>query len=215
MPNGNEPYLQETYYCDFNNPVFRNVPIKHSKSLRAASIEVFLFVRDSFPLCADSLKTKASETLKKKYGACWNKALLMVALLRKYSIPSRIVKHPLKKDFLKPILGNDFLFINNPYYHCFVQINIDGNWIFADPSLDAKSYEKLYLPLGVKWNINWDGKSDHVIHNDKIVGRVEQLDDIDKSFNSGLGNRSTPGFLIPFFNNKYWKKTGWDQIMNK
>ncbi len=215
MQDRNQAYLKETYYCDYNNPIFQDVPIKPSKSTRDTAIDVFHFVRDNFPLSADTVKVSASETMKKGYGACWNKALLMVALLRKYSIPGRIVKHPLKKEFLKPLIGNDVLFLNNPYYHCFVQVLVDGNWVLADPSLDAVSYEKLYRPLHVKWNINWDGKTDHKIHVDKILGQVEIINDIDASFNSGLGNRSTPGFLIPVFNKKYWKKTGWHHKMIK
>lgn len=215
MPDNNEAYLKETYYCDYHDPIFQTIPLPSPQSLRAASIEIFRYVRDTLPLSAESLNVKASETMKKKYGACWNKALLMVALLRKHAIPSRIVAHPLKKDFLKPLLGNDVLFINNPYHHCFVQLAIEGSWLYADPSLDKITFEKLYLPLGPAWNIDWDGKSDHIIHTDKILGPPRVIEDIDASFNSGIGNRSTPSFLLPLFNKRYWKKTGWDQVMNQ
>ncbi|MCU0848729.1 MAG: transglutaminase family protein [Spirochaetes bacterium] len=215
MSENNKMFLNETYYCDFNNPVFENLPINLSKSISSTAVEIFNFVRDSLPLCADAIKVKASETMRKKYGACWNKALLLAAISRKYSIPGRIVKRPLNKNFLKPLLGNDVFFINNPYYHYFVQMLIDGQWTYADPSLDSKSFDALYRPLNVAWGIKWDGKSDHIIHNENILGPIEVIDDIDQAFNSGLGNRSTPGYLINILNKKYWKKTGWDKVLIK
>ena len=117
MEEHNQSYLKETYFCDFNHPIFKNISINKTNSTSATAIEIFNYVRDNLPLCSDLVKVKASETMNKRYGACWNKALLMVAILRKYSIPGRIVKHPLKKDFLKPIIGNDSIFVNNPFYH--------------------------------------------------------------------------------------------------
>jgi hypothetical protein len=215
MENNKDINLQETYYCDFNNPIIQNISKHILESKHHTVIRIFNFVRDNYPLCADVVKVKASETAEKGYGACWNKALVMTALLRNSSIPSRMVKHPLKREFLEPLMGDDVQFLNNPFYHCFVQVLIEGKWIFADPSLDSKSYEVLYRPLNVKWNITWDGKTDHIIHNDKILGPIEIIDDIDNSFNSGLGNNSTPEFLIPLLNRKYWEKTGWDKEMNK
>ncbi len=215
MSENNQMYLKETYYCNFNHPFFEKLQINHSKSKSSTAVEIFNFVRDTLPLCGDAVKVKASETMIKQYGACWNKALLLVALCRKYSIPSRIVKHPLNKHFLKPLLGNDVLFINNPYYHCFVQMHIDGKWIYADPSLDNKTFESLYRPLNVTWGIKWDGKSDHIIYNENILGPIEIIEDIDQTFNSGLGNKSNPRFIINILNKKYWKKTGWDKVLIK
>ena len=94
-----------------------------------------------------------------------------------------------------------------------MQVYVDGKWVYADPSLDSKSYEILYRPLNVKWDIHWDGKSDHIIHNDKISGPIEIIEDIDKEFNAGLGNRPNFGFLVPIQNKKYWKKYGWDKLI--
>ncbi len=178
-------------------------------------ITLFEFVRDNYPLCSDGVKVKASETAKKGYGACWNKALLLIALLRNSFILSRLVKIPLKREFLQPLIGDDVQFLNNPFYHCFVQILIDDRWVFADPSLDSISFDVLYRPLNVEWNITWDGQTDHIIHTDKILGPIELIENIDNLFNSGLGNHLTPESLIPIMNKKYWEKTGWDKEMKK
>lgn len=213
MKNGENRNLQETYYCDFNNPILQNMSKNILKSKQDVAIKLFEFVRDNYPLSVDIEKVKASETAQKGYGACWNKALLMIALLRNSLIPSRIVKIPLKREFLEPLIGDDVQFLNNPFHHFFVQILIDNKWLYADPSVDSKSYKVLYLPLNVEWNVTWDGKTDHVIHKDKILGPIEIIDEIDNSFNSGLGNNLTPESLIPLMNKKYWGKTGWDKGM--
>jgi hypothetical protein len=213
MQNSEDHNFQETYYCNFHNPILQNLSKNILESKNNKAIKLFEFVRDNYPLCADGVKVKASETAEKGYGACWNKALLLTALLRNSLIPSRMVKIPLKREFLEPLIGDDVQFLNNPFYHCFVQMFIDDHWVFADPSLDSKSFNVLYRPLNVEWNITWDGKTDHIIHTDKILGPIEIIEDIDNSFNSGLGNQLTPESLIPVMNRKYWKKTGWDKGM--
>ena len=213
MKNGEDRYLQETYYCDFRNPILQNLSKNILKSKQDVAIKLFEFVRDNYPIGLDAVRVRASETAQKGFGGCWNKALLLVAFLRNASIPCNIVKIPLKRDFIEPLIEDDVQFLNNPFYHCFVQILVDGRWVFADPSVDSKSYDALYLPLNVEWNVTWDGKTDHINHKDKILGPMEIIDDIDKSFNSGLGNNSTPESLIPIMNKKYWEKSGWDKEM--
>lgn len=213
MKNSEAIYLQETYYCDFHNPILRNLAKEILGSKHSNLIKLFEFVRDNYPLCADGVKIKASETAEKGYGACWNKALLLTALLRNSLIPSRVVKIPLKREFLEPLIGDDVQFLNNPFFHFFVQILLDDKWLFADPSLDSKSFDVLYRPLNVKWDITWDGHTDHIIHKDKVLGPIEIIEDIDHSFHSGLGNLLTPESAIPGLNRKYWEKTGWDKEM--
>ncbi|HNR90539.1 MAG TPA: transglutaminase family protein [Spirochaetota bacterium] len=211
---GDAVWMSETYYCDYRNAVFACVAVPHGETPRETAMALFEYVRDTMPLSADSLGVTASETLEKGYGACWNKALVLVALLRKHSIPGRIVKRPLRRVFLKPLIGNGVYVNNNPYYHCFVQAHLAGGWVSADPSLDARTYETCYKPMKVPWDIQWDGKSDHVIHTDHSAGAPEVIEDIDASFNAGIGNRSIPNFIIPFLNGNYWKKTGWDAVMS-
>ncbi len=213
MQNSENQNLQETYYCDFHNPILQNLSKKILESKNNKAIKLFEIVRDNYPLCVDGVKVRASETAEKGYGACWNKALLLIALLRNSLIPSRMVKIPLKREFLEPLIGDDFQFLNNPFYHCFVQVLIDDRWVFADPSLDSKSFDVLYRPLNVEWDISWDGQTDHIIHKENILGPIEIIEDIDQSFNSGLGNQVTPESVIPGLNKKCWEKTGWDKEM--
>lgn len=210
-----QQYLQETTYCDCNDPLIKKTAERFMHGGNSPAVGIFSFVRDSYPLCADAVKVKASETAKKGYGACWNKALVMIALLRSCGVPSRMVMRPLDKEFLRPLLGGDVLLLNNPYYHCYVQVLAHGAWISADPSLDTRTFEALYRPAGVAWSIEWDGREDHVIHDDKSMGPMAVVDDIDRAIGTGFGNRPTPGFIMPMLNRKYWKKTGWYEYMKK
>lgn len=208
------PYLQETYYCDYNHRIIQKTAQLFA-DVDDAAVEIFTFVRDSYPICADDLNIKASKTMEQGYGACWNKALVMTALLRCCLIESRMVKHPLKKEFLKPLLGNNIFFLNDPYYHFFVQIHMNKRWISVDPSLDSKTYSVLYKPLNVPWNIEWDGKNDHFIHTDQIVGPISVIYDIDGEFNNYTGKKSTQRLFISFLNTVYWKKTGWYDLIRQ
>jgi transglutaminase-like putative cysteine protease len=211
----NNPYLQETYYCDYSNLMIQKTAQQFIDLNEDVAVEIFNFVRDGYPICADEISEKASKTMQKGYGACWNKALVLIALLRYCSIQCRMVKHPLKKEFLKPLLGNNIFFLNNPYYHFFVQIYMNKKWISVDPSLDSKTYNVLYQPLNVPWNIDWDGKNDHIIHKDKIAGPIEIIYDIDGEFNNCIGNKSTQRLFISFLNSILWKKTGWHNLIQE
>ncbi len=178
--------LSSTMYCDFEHLNFQNVPNMAAHTARNTALKIFSYVRDEFTLGYDEIDVKASETLKKERGTCWNKALLMAALLRKNSIPCKIVYVLLKKEFLKPLetitpveLRIPDERIPDPVHHFFVQVHLGDKWIHADPSLDKASYEKAYKPLYPPWNIDWDGKTDHIIHTKKMVSPVEIVDDID------------------------------------
>ena len=212
--SGKQEYLEETYYCDYIHPVIQDISKQFNTSKNIA-LDIFIHVRDKYALCSGETKAKASETAKNGYGTCWNKVLVILALLRSHSIPCRMIKHPLKRDFLKPLLGYDYIFLNNPYNHFFIQIYTNGKWIYTDTSLDSKAYEKLYKPLNVPWTIDWDGESDHIIHTNKSLGDFEVIEEIDKEIHNNASNRPTPSFMIPFSNRKYWKKTGWDEVFGK
>ena len=205
-----EKYLNSTHYCDFNDPELQKLAGRFkgkAKNENEFVKVIFEYVRDEFPFGVDLVKVKASETAKKGYGSCWSKSLLLIALLRYHQIPARLIRYPMKRDF-QLFVGLFYIFMNNPFYHCAVEVFIENRWIKIDPTIDARLYNALYKPLNVKWDIQWDGKNDCVNCPDKMLGGPELFDNIDGIINANVGNLITPVFL-PFYyivNALAWKK---------
>ena len=68
MKNDEDRNLQETYYCDFSNSIVQNLSKDILESKNHHVMSLFEFVRDRYPLSADAVKVKASETAEKGYG---------------------------------------------------------------------------------------------------------------------------------------------------
>lgn len=210
-----EAFLDATYFCDFNHPAIKKAAKKlQTKNAVDSAKNVHEFVRERIVLCWDDCQVRASETLAKGYGACWNKALLMVAMLRFLKIPARVARYPLKSDFSKPIFGYAYLFSNNPFYHGTTQVFLNGSWIEIDPTLDKYVFEKCIAPLNVSWSNAWDGVNNHVIYVESIVGDLQYVSDIDLTYKNNFGNRKTPAFVGNWLNKSVWAKTGYRPVRN-
>jgi transglutaminase-like putative cysteine protease len=187
-----DPRFQEaTSFCDFDHPAVSSLAKKlaggetdHGKIAAA----VFLYVRDNIRFGIDSVQVKASETLTKGYGACYNKALLVTALLRSHGIPARLAYNPVRREFMRPAMGEACETIQEPFHHCFVQVRLDDRWIAVDATLDARTYRKLFVPHGVTWGIDWNGKDDMRLYADDIVGPTEYVEDTDSAIRRDVGN---------------------------
>jgi transglutaminase-like putative cysteine protease len=194
-PEASSAEIAQTYYCDIEHPSIR----ERASSLACQAVTVdqlardtFLYVRDQFPFGFDLIKVKASETLHKGYGACFNKSLLLTALLRANGIPARFCSVPVSRWFMKPYIGLQCLLINHPFHHCLVQVQLDGQWSFAEPTLDRSTYETLYRPLGVKWGIDWSLARRDRLYQENLMGEPEIHQDIDLTINRNIDN-----FLLP------------------
>ena len=78
-------YLKETYFCDYNHEAIQNIAndfVQLTKDPIELTKSIFMFVRDKIIFGGDHWQVKSSETLQKGYGACWNKNLLLTAMLR-------------------------------------------------------------------------------------------------------------------------------------
>ncbi len=211
----NNNMLKDTYYCNYNhnkiNELAKNLTTTN-ESPAGITQNIYMYVRDSIIFGFDSVQVKASETLEKGYGACWNKALLMVALLRWNKIQSRVAWFPLRKNFSRPTFGRSYIFSNNPFNHGFVEAYLDEKWIKIDPTLDRNTYEKCFLPLNPGWGNDWNGKNNNIIYQDSIMGPSAYTTDIDNTFESDFGNSMPPRLIIPFIskllNRKLWKTVG-------
>jgi transglutaminase-like putative cysteine protease len=122
---------------------------------------LFYFVRDKIRYNPYSPFFKpefyrASAVLRRGYGYCIQKAVLLAALGRAVGIPSRlgfadIQNHQLPKKLLE-IQGTDII-----YSHGFTEFYIDGRWLKATPAFNIEMTEKLGLVP-----VTFDGLSDGV-----------------------------------------------------
>lgn len=211
--------LRVTYYCDHGHPDIQEIAAElksEDKNLLTIARRTFYFVRDGFPFGFDLYQRKASETLKRGYGACWNKSLLLVALLRCNQIPVHFGSIPLKRDFVQPAIGGWHRLANSPYNHCLVHAFLNNRWTLLDVPLDKKTFNALFLPLGVSWGIDWNGKEDVHLYRESVVGSPQIHPDIDATLNQKVGNTELPKCLAlignRFVNIRMWKRAGIDGI---
>ncbi len=216
--NDSKTDLMKTYYCDYASEGIEKVAknfLIYKQDTRKLVTKIFLFVRDRIVFGGDLWKVKASETLKKRYGACYNKNLLLIALLRHHGIPSKLCANPMPKDFNKAPMGFGYVTVSTPFYHCFTKVLIDGKWVDIDPTFDKNTYNTFFAPLNVNWSIDWDGFNNMLLYKGKAMGNPTIYYDIDsaleKNLNSHFLFRFEPEFLLSFWlffgNSMMWKKT--------
>ena len=217
-------HLKETYFCDYNHPAIRSTAndlFRASKNPIELTKNMFMFVRDEIIFGGDHWQVKASETLKKGYGACWNKNLLLIALLRYCKIPSQLKANPMRNDFMKPAMGAAYSTVSSPFYHCFTEVYLDERWIAIDPTLDRNTYNMFFMPRNVDWKIDWNDTNDMMLYSESIVGPAESYTDIDQALifnlNSHFLFRHESRFILDlwlrFGNKKMWRKTGNDTFL--
>ena len=191
-----QPRLQEaTRFCDFEHPAVSSLARQLADGetdTRRIAEAVFKHVRDGIRFGIDIVQVKASETLTKGYGVCWNKSLLMIALLRSNGIPARLACNPVHREFMRPAMGEACSSIQEPLNHCFVQVQLEGRWISVDPVLDARTYQKLFVPHGVAWGIDWNGKDDMRLYTENIAGPAACFEDLDSAIERDVGNLMPP-----------------------
>lgn len=204
-----------TRYCDADHPAIQERAA--ALAAQAAGTEklarqTFLYVRDQIPFGFDLIKVKASQTIVKGYGACFNKSLLLVSLLRANGIPARFCSAPVSRWFMKPFIGLQCLLVNHPFHHCLVQVHLDGRWSLAEPTLDRITYEALYQPLGVGWGIEWTAQRQDRLYREHLRGEPVIHYDIDQTIDRNVGNTLLPAplarALCRNINHRAWGRIG-------
>ncbi|MCP4162231.1 MAG: transglutaminase family protein [Deltaproteobacteria bacterium] len=212
----NNNNLCETFYCDYSYPLIKELSGKFkSKSGVELIKEIFLYVRDSIIFGGDHWKIKASETLRKGYGACYNKNVLFIALLRAAGLEAKLMANPLKKTFTKPSAGASHIFFSNPFYHCYTNVLTDSGWVSIDPTLDSKTYETFFKTKGVNWGIDWDGKNDMLLYTEYLAGSPVEYQNMDEALSRNLNSyflfryepKNLRSIWLKIGNMKMWKKT--------
>jgi hypothetical protein len=209
--------LAETIYCDHSHPAIQELSDQFTQSSTGPAFlvsKVFLFVRDSIAFGGDHWQVKASETLAKGYGACFNKNLLMIAILRAAKVPSKLMANPLRKTFAELSVGSACRFFSDPFYHCFTKVLIDGQWKSIDPTLDRRTYDAFFKPAGVSWKIDWDGANDMLLYSESVAGPPREFNDIDEALKNNLDShylfKHEPRFIcnawLRMGNKTMWRK---------
>ena len=163
-------YLKPTYYIDSNNELIKSTSQNLTKSCNneiEKAVKIFYFVRDKIIYNPYSPFEKredyiASVILKRGYGYCIQKAVLLCALIRSANIPCRLVFVDIKNykapEVLTKFFGNLFQF------HGYCEIYLNNKWVKATPTFNIEMCEKFgYKPtefdgindaLLEKYNVN-------------------------------------------------------------
>jgi hypothetical protein len=57
----------------------------------------------------------------------------------------------------------------------------------VDATLDARIYQKFFVPYNVAWGIDWNGKEDMHLYTENIVGPIDVFEDIDAAIQQDVG----------------------------
>ena len=207
-----QTYIQKSLYCDFDHPAVSSLArdlAKNEPDPAKVTEAAFKYIRDNIRFGFDLAQVKASETLAKGYGVCYNKSLLLVALLRRNKIASRMAYYAVNREFMRPAMGDACQTLTETFNHCFTQVLLNGEWIATDATLDTATYQKIFKPFQVSWGIDWDGKEDMQLYAEHIAGPVVVIEDIDAAIQKDVGNvLPPPSEAEAFFgpaNQQMWK----------
>jgi transglutaminase-like putative cysteine protease len=205
-------HIQKSVYCDFDHPAVSRLAKDLANGVpdpARVTLTTFKHVRDNIRFGFDLVRVRASETLAKGYGVCWNKSLLLVALFRRNKIPARMAYYPVKREFMCPAMGEACQTLTETINHCFTQVKLNNEWVAVDATLDAPTYRKLFEPHQVPWGIDWDGEKDMQLYTEHIAGPVVVIEDIDAAIMQDMGNvLPPPSEAEAFFgpaNQQMWK----------
>jgi len=176
-------YLSPTKVCDFETSDIRMkgyLITKNSYSEKQKAIDIFNFVRDEIKYRFDYSYTKASETLKKGYGNCFNKSNLQIALLRSCGIYAGYKVYMIKKEIFFPIVPQDiYELISQPTIHVSCVVFLNNRWVEADTTIDFELYNHIYRNME-NWKYEeWDGEKDisipekYIIENQGIYSNID------------------------------------------
>lgn len=161
-----ENYLKPTYYIDCGNEDIITFALAHSSKEKTDienAISLYYAVRDQIrydPYNIEPSKENmiASNVLKRGYGFCVAKAVLLAACARAVHIPARLgfadVKNHLNTKKLQELMTSD-LFV----YHGFTELFLNKQWVKATPAFNLE----LCINFNVK-PLEFDGTKDSIFH---------------------------------------------------
>ena len=161
-----EQYLQPNEFFNFNNSNVRKKALEITNGLKTdkeKAIALFYWVRDNIKYNMMSFypkvkaNFKASVTLRRLYGFCVSKSILLSSFARVVGIPARLhlvdlINHKVSQRVI------DFMGTNIMYYHGYSELYINDRWVKLTPSFDkATAIKGGFLPM-----VEFDGKNNAV-----------------------------------------------------
>ncbi|HRR96909.1 MAG TPA: transglutaminase family protein [Candidatus Ratteibacteria bacterium] len=175
-------YISPTKVCDIENVDLKmrsELLTKNINTLEEKAINIFNFVREQVKYGFDYPYTKASETLKKGYGNCFNKSSLQISLLRCAEIYAGYIVYLIKKDIFKPIVPPDiYQLISESTIHVSTVVYLNNTWVECDATIDYQLYNVVYKNSGLEYE-QWDGKKNLTISHDFIIEQQGIYSNID------------------------------------
>ena len=173
MTRAASPYLQSTYYLDFDHPSVstfteRNCDLK--AEMKTKAVQLYYAVRDiikydPYDLRRDREALRASTVVEKGSGYCVAKSVLLAAAARQQNIPARLgfadVTNHLSTAKLRQIMKTD-IFI----YHGYTELFLEDRWVKATPAFN--------LSLCTRFNVKpleFDGICDSQFHEYDQLGQ--------------------------------------------
>lgn len=216
MPTQIEPmaaYLAATSLCDHKNPAIVKLASEITADFDAAEDKakaIFYYVRDHIRFSLAYSRSKASQTLRRKYGECGSKTNAQIALLRAAGIPARLHWVKAQSTVLEHLVAG-FVYRNMPSIasHFWCECYLHDKWIACETLLDQPLYRGM---LSRGWltheqipTIDWDGKSDLILLRpwiDQDCGTIPSIDDALAELQSSEEGMPPPWLewlIAPFF----------------
>ncbi|WP_417558003.1 transglutaminase-like domain-containing protein [Mesoflavibacter zeaxanthinifaciens] len=137
-------YTEKTYYYDYDTPVIKDIikDVKHLTSQQDIIEQLYLKVRDGwrylpFNIGLTKAHFKASNIAKKPDGHCIDKAILYIACLRAFNIPSRLhlakVSNHIATERLEKVINT-----NELAPHGLVDVFYNGKWVKCSPAFNKE-----------------------------------------------------------------------------
>jgi hypothetical protein len=175
-------YLQPTEFLDFNKKLVLNKAIEVTQDLKSEkekAIALFYWVRDEIKYNMSAFymiksNFKASVTLRRGYGFCVSKAVLLSSFARAIGIPARVHLADIRNNKV-PQETIDLLGTNIFYFHGYSELFIDKTWVKATPVFDKITASKAcFLPL-----VEFDGLNNGILSKYDSYGNlfIEYLND--------------------------------------
>lgn len=162
-----EEYLKSDEFHDFEDASIKNfineIEFDTNETEQELAIKIYYHVRDKiiydpYHIILTKDAIKPSSVIKRGYGYCVEKALLLTACLRALKIPARIgfanVKNHLNSKRLSELMKTD-IFV----FHGYTEIFLNEKWVKCTPAFNKKLCEKAGI-----YPLEFDAVNDSMFH---------------------------------------------------
>jgi transglutaminase-like putative cysteine protease len=159
-------YLQPTEFLDFDKKRVSNKALEITEGLKTdkeKAIALFYWVRDEIRYMMSAFymikaNFKASVTLRRGYGFCVSKAVLLSSLARAVGIPAKVHLADIRNNKV-PQEVIAYLGTNIFAYHGYSEFYLNYKWVKATPVFDKYTAQRAgFLPL-----VEFDGIHDGIL----------------------------------------------------